>query len=66
MMHMNDALPSIYSSAEVCGRLGVDRSTLSSWIKDGTARPAGRLPGKTGAYLFTEDEVTRLAGERAA
>lgn len=51
----------------MCERLGgIDRSTLSRWIKDGTAVPAMRLPGKTGAYLFTLDEVERLAAERAA
>jgi predicted site-specific integrase-resolvase len=47
-------------SAELCERLGINRSTLSRWVKDGTATPAMRLPGKTGAFLFTEAEVIRL------
>lgn len=52
----------LLSTLQACERIGFDRSTLSRWIKDGTAQPAMRLPGKTGAYLFTPDEVTRLAG----
>lgn len=48
------------SAAQTSERLGIDRSTLSRWIKDGTAAPAMRLPGKTGAYLFTPAEVERL------
>lgn len=53
--------PDYLSSGEVCERVGFDRSTLSRWIKDGTAIPAMRLPGKTGAYLFTPAEADRLA-----
>lgn len=53
--------PQFLSSVEVCEIVGFDRSTLSRWIKDGTAKPAMRLPGKTGAYLFTPEEATRLA-----
>lgn len=53
--------PQFLSSGEVCELVGFDRSTLSRWIKDGTAVPAMRLPGKTGAYLFTPAEAERLA-----
>jgi len=49
------------ASVEACERIGIDRSTLSRWVKDGTAVPAMRLPGKTGAFLFTDDEIDRLA-----
>lgn len=51
----------LIGSIDVCKRVGIDRSTLSRWIKDGTAVPAGRLPGVTGAYLFTAAEADRLA-----
>lgn len=51
----------LIGSAEVCSRVGIDRSTLSRWVKDGTAVPAMRMPGKTGALLFTPDEVGRLS-----
>lgn len=53
--------PTLLSTLQACERIGFDRSTLSRWIKDGTARPAMRLPGKTGAYLFDPAEVARLA-----
>jgi len=53
--------PDLRGSGEACEVIGIDRSTLSRWIKDGTARPAMRLPGKTGAYLFTPREIERLA-----
>lgn len=53
--------PNLLSSAEVCAEVGIDRSTLSRWIKDGTAKPVMQLPGKTGAYLFEPAEVARLA-----
>ena len=52
--------PNLLGSIEVCEQVGIDRSTLSRWIKDGTAVPAMRLPGKTGAYLFTPAEAERL------
>jgi predicted site-specific integrase-resolvase len=48
-------------SKEACERIGIDRSTLSRWIKDGTAKPAMQLPISNGAYLFTNAEVERLA-----
>lgn len=57
--------PEYLGAADVCRELGIDRSTLSRWIKDGTAHPAMRLPGKTGAYLFTPAEVARLTKARA-
>lgn len=53
--------PKLVASIDACEQIGFDRSTLSRWVKDGTARPALRLPGKTGAYLFTPAEVSRLA-----
>jgi excisionase family DNA binding protein len=56
----------LLGSAEVCDALDIDRSTLSRWIKDGTAVPAMRLPGKTGAYLFSRDELDRLLDIRSS
>lgn len=57
---MPETSPPFLSTVEACERIRIDRSTLSRWIKDGTAKPAMRLPGKTGAYLFTPEEVERL------
>ena len=53
-------------SKEACDRIGVDRSTLSRWIKDGTAKPAMQLAIANGAYLFTNAEIERLAAGWAA
>ena len=58
---MVEPTPILLSTVEACEEIKIDRSTLSRWIKDGTAQPAMRLPGKTGAYLFTPEEVARLA-----
>lgn len=49
----------LIGSKDVCEVVGFDRSTLSRWVKDGTAVPVMRL--SSGAYLFTRDEATRLA-----
>lgn len=57
---MPESSPRFLSTVEACERIRIDRSTLSRWIKDGTAQPAMRLPGKTGAYLFAPEEVERL------
>lgn len=59
-MHQTSPNPNLRGSGEACERIGIDRSTLSRWVKDGTASPAMRLPGKTGAYLFTDAEIERL------
>lgn len=58
---MPTTTPEFRGAAEACKRIGIDRSTLSRWVKDGTAAPAMRLPGKTGAFLFTDEEIDRLA-----
>lgn len=56
--------PRLLSSAEACKRINIDRSTLSRWIKFGEAVPAMQLPTDKGAYLFTVEEVERLAAKR--
>lgn len=58
---MAETPPILVGTKDLCQRIGIDRSTLSRWIKDGTAVPAMRVSDTaTGAYLFTEDEVARL------
>ena len=57
---------SLMTSAEVCDRLGIDRSTLSRWVASGRISPTTKLPGVRGAFLFTRAEVARVkAGEAA-
>lgn len=67
MTHMQppSPTPELVASVDVCKRLGIDRSTLSRWVKDGTAVPAMRLPGKRGAFLFAPAEVDRLVEAKA-
>lgn len=52
-------------SAEACDALGIDRSTLSRWVRIGTITPATKLPGLRGPFLFDPAEVERVKAERA-
>ena len=58
--------PEMLGPADVCERLGIDRSTLTRWVKAGKIVPAMKLPGLRGAYVFTADEVERVAKRTAA
>lgn len=49
--------------AETARILGKSRATVKRWAADGTI-PAGKLPGKTGAYLFDRAAIQALAAER--
>lgn len=57
--------PELVGSAEACETIGIDRSTLTRWVKSGKAAIVDKLPGQTGVYLFTRAEVDRLATEQA-
>lgn len=56
----------LLSSAEVCDLLHIDRSTLSRWVAAGRIKPAHQLPGRTGAFLFNDSDVSALAKALAA
>lgn len=58
--------PQLLPSAEVCDRLGIDRSTLSRWVQIGRIVPAVKLPGIRGPFLFDPDEVERVRVENEA
>lgn len=58
-------VPVLIGSAHACAALGVDRSTLTRWVKAGKIAPVGKI-GRHGAYVFTEDTVNRAAAERAS
>lgn len=57
---------SLMTSAEVCDRLNIDRSTLSRWVAAEKIAPAIKMPGVRGPFLFDPAEVERLKAERAA
>lgn len=58
--------PNLLTSAEVCERLNIDRSTLSRWVASGRITPALKMPGIRGPFLFDPAEVERLAEAGAA
>jgi len=58
--------PQFVTSADVCEQLQIDRSTLSRWVAFGKIDPVQKLPGLRGAFLFTPEEVERVALDRAA
>jgi predicted site-specific integrase-resolvase len=51
---------SLLPSTTVCDRLGIHRSTLSRWVKDGRITPAYRVPVADGAMFFSPDDVAEL------
>ncbi|MGQ4544404.1 helix-turn-helix domain-containing protein [Dermabacteraceae bacterium P13088] len=51
----------VISTAEVARRLHVAPSTVTKRVERGLLRPARKLPGRTGAYLFDAAEIERLA-----
>ena len=63
---MCQATGELVPSVEACDILGIDRSTLSRWAKDGKIRPALKLGGLRGPMWFTRADVEALAAERAA
>lgn len=66
MAYMPNTPDDFITSAEVCAELGIDRSTLTRWVQAGRIKPATKLPGLRGPYLFTRSEVARVKAEVAA
>jgi len=51
-----------YRTAEVCLMVGIGKSTLFRWIKEGIMEEAGHRD-RRGWRLFTEDEIDRVKME---
>lgn len=51
-----------YRTAEVCRMVGISRTTVFRWLKEGIFKEAGHRD-RRGWRLFTEDEVARLKAE---
>lgn len=49
-----------YTTAEVAQALGVDRSTVRRMVENGRLVPVAKLPGRTGAYLFSPESIQAL------
>jgi len=45
--------------------LGCSYRTVLRMVESGDLREAGKVPGKTGAYMFRRADVEALAAERA-
>ena len=58
---MTDRRPQLISTAEVCERLGIDKSTVSRWVAAGKLTPA--LRGSP--MWFDPADIDRLASEQA-
>lgn len=58
--------PDLIGSAEACKILGIERSTLVRWVQLRQIRPAKKLPGPVGPYLYRRSDVERLAEQRKA
>lgn len=55
----------LVGSSEVCRILTINPSTVGRWVESGRLKPAHKLPGKNGAYLFNRRDIEQLAAERA-
>lgn len=51
-----------YRTAEVCLAVGIGKSTLFRWIKEGITKEA-EYRDRKGWRLFTEDEINKLMAE---
>lgn len=55
----------LVGSSEACRLLNnIDKATLSRWVRDGKVKPAHKLPGRNGAFLFDRAEIGRVAAEQ--
>jgi predicted site-specific integrase-resolvase len=53
-------------TAEAAKILRVDVRTVHRLVRKGRITPLAKTPGLRGAYLFTVDEIERVAAERTA
>lgn len=58
--------PELVGTAEASKIVAVNRRTLLRLIDRGSIRPAMKIPGTRGAYLFDRDEIEALAKDRRA
>lgn len=63
-MSNEEGQPNLIGSAEVCIRLGIERSTLIRWVQLGRIEHVTKMPGKSGAYLFDAEYIDRLVIQR--
>jgi DNA-binding transcriptional MerR regulator len=52
------------TTAQVAEAANRSIRTVSRWISNGQLRPAMKIPGRTGAYLFTPEHVAEVLCEQ--
>lgn len=67
-MHMAQSSPQspedLIGTAEICRLLHCNPATVGRWVAGEKLKPAHKLPGKNGAFLFTRAELNRFIAER--
>jgi len=53
------------TTAQAAAVLDVEHRSVFRMVKRGELTPSGKLPGRTGAYLFDREDVERLAETRS-
>lgn len=64
--HMLKNQPDLIASPEVAKLLNIDPRTVQRQAERGELPTVGKLPGRTGAFLFDRTVIEALAAERAA
>jgi excisionase family DNA binding protein len=62
-MHHYGDMSTFIGTAEAASLLGVDRSTLTRWVKAEKITPAITAPGYRGANLFDPADVLALTAD---
>jgi hypothetical protein len=57
-------LTTLRTASQAAERLQITRRGVLGAVERDRLKPAGKLPGRTGAYLFTDDELDRYAADR--
>jgi predicted site-specific integrase-resolvase len=54
----------LIGTTEACRILGgIAVSTLTRWVANGKITPAHKMPGASGAFLFTRAEIDRVSAK---
>lgn len=54
-------LNGLITTSQAAKKVGRTVQTVNRWVQDGHLVPAGKMPGDTGTYLFTEEAVAKAA-----
>lgn len=54
------------TTAQIAESYGVSVRTVHRWVAAGRLTPTGKLPGKTGHYLFHPSALNEKSEERVA